>query len=321
MSATEWNALVFYYHPIFLEHLKNTRHPERPERLQLIQQYLVEKQIWDKLQLKEPKPAEAKWIETTHSREYIKYVQKSCKSAPAILDSGDTIVTKKSYEAALYAVGACLMGIDDLMLLGSKAVFCAVRPPGHHAEYEHAMGFCLFNNVAIAARYALHNYGINKVFILDWDVHHGNGTQNTFEFTEEVYFCSVHESPLYPGSGFISEIGKGRGEGYNLNIPLPPHSTDKDYLSVLDKRILPEIEKYQPELLIISAGFDAHDDDPLASMMLSTDCYFEMTEKLVNAMKNHGNKILSVLEGGYHLNHLADSVFAHLSALKKANRQ
>ena len=210
---------------------------------------------------------------------------------------------------------ACIMGVDDLFDYRAKAVFCAVRPPGHHAEFSHAMGFCLFNNVAIAARYALQKYDLKRIFILDWDVHHGNGTQNTFEYSNEVFFCSIHQSRLYPGSGDSTEIGKGSGEGFTLNFPLAAGSGDEDYISLLNGKIIPKIHEYNPDLLIISAGFDAHDEDPLASMKLSTKCYGEMTRLLRAAMRQHnGGRILSVLEGGYHLNHLAESVFSHLNA-------
>lgn len=315
MGQENWSNLILYYHPVFLEHLHDVKHPENPERLVLIKNYLIEKGVWDTIRVKTPQPAAIEWIESNHSSEYIQFVKAACEKAPQILDGGDTIVTARSYEAALYAAGACIGGVDDLLNGDTTAVFCAVRPPGHHAEFAHAMGFCLFNNVAIAARYALKKYGLKRIFILDWDVHHGNGTHNTFEYSEAVFFCSIHQSHLYPGSGDSSETGKGSGMGFTLNLPLPAGSGDKEYLSLLNETIIPELHRYKPEMLIISAGFDAHDEDPLASMKLSTQCYGEMTRLLRSAMHEHnGGKILSVLEGGYHLNHLAESVFAHLQA-------
>lgn len=308
--------MVLFYHPFFKEHLLEVNHPENPQRLELINKYLMQKGVWDSIDVRTPQAADARWIATNHSSEYIQYVKLACEKAPQILDGGDTVVTPRSYQAALYAVSACLEGVDALLRDETKAVFCAVRPPGHHAEYAHAMGFCLFNNVAIAARYALQNYGLKRIFILDWDVHHGNGTQNSFESTNEVFFCSMHQSPLYPGTGHASEKGKGAGEGYTLNFPLPPGSGDEQYLSLLEEEIIPAIDDYKPQLLIISAGFDAHDQDPLASMRLSTNAYSNMTRLLRSAMIPHnGGKILSVLEGGYHLDHLAESVYAHLEAL------
>ncbi len=213
-------------------------------------------------------------------------------------------------------MGACLAGVDDLLNNRASSVFCALRPPGHHAEHAEAMGFCLFNNSAIAARYALDRYSLQRVFILDWDVHHGNGTQNSFYDSAEVYFCSIHEWPLYPGSGARDERGRGLGKGYTLNIPLLAGGGDEEYLEALRDQIIPEIRHYRPDLLIISAGFDAHEDDPLAQMQVSTNCYREMTRLVRQAMREiNGGKILSVLEGGYHHHNLADSVQAHLEAL------
>ncbi len=311
-----WQKLFFYYHPIFLEHLADVRHPENPERLNVIIRHLQEQQIWGKLSLKVPQPADLRWVKTNHSADYIASVEKACENAPMVLDGGDTLVTTHSYEAALHAVGACLQGVDDLLNGHTDSVFCAVRPPGHHAEFDAAMGFCLFNNVAIAARYALDRYSLQRVFIMDWDVHHGNGTQHSFYDVAEVFFCSIHQSPLYPGSGMAHETGRGVGKGYTLNFPLPPRSGDEVYLQVLEAQILPALRHYHPDLLIISAGFDAHKDDPLAEMELSTDCYREMTRLLRKEMKQfNGGKILSVLEGGYHHENLAESVVAHLEAL------
>lgn len=315
-----WKNLHFYYHPIFLEHLKNIRHPENPQRLEIILKYLQEHGIWEQLTVKTPEKADLRWVKMNHSSSYIQSVEAACKRAPAILDGGDTLVSEKSYEAALYAVGACLMGIDDLMSGTVDNVFCAVRPPGHHAEHAEAMGFCLFNNVAIAARYAIDRYALQRVFILDWDVHQGNGTHHSFYHNYEVYFCSIHQWPLYPGIGAADERGKGVGKGYTLNIPLPPECGNYEYLRVLKEQVLPEIRLYHPDLLIISAGFDAHDDDPLAQMRVTTDGFRQMTRMVRNEMKQiNGGKILSVLEGGYHHENLAASVLAHLEALVEEN--
>jgi acetoin utilization deacetylase AcuC-like enzyme len=311
-----WNKLIFYYHPIFLEHLHGLRHPENPERLTMIVQHLQEKGIWQQLHIKAPAPAELKWIETNHSPSYIRSIEESCHRAPVILDGGDTLVTARSYEAALYAVGACLGGVDDLMNDRANSVFCAVRPPGHHAEHAEAMGFCLFNNVAIAARYAIDRYSLQRIFILDWDVHHGNGTQDSFYEDAEVFFCSIHEWPLYPGTGIAHEKGRGLGMGYTLNITLYANGGDREYLSALQEQIIPALRHYKPDLLILSAGFDAHEDDPLAQMALSANAFREMTRMLRGEMKQlNGGKILSVLEGGYHHHNLAESVLAHLKAL------
>ena len=308
--------LHFYYHPIFLEHLKGLRHPENPERLRVIVDYLERKDIWAQLLVKTPEKAELKWIETNHSLSYIQSVREACERAPVVLDGGDTLLTDQSYDAALYAAGACLGGVDDLMNGTVDNVFCAVRPPGHHAEHSEAMGFCLFNNVAIAARYAIDRYALQRVFILDWDVHQGNGTHHSFYQDHHVYFCSIHQWPLYPGIGAAEERGRGVGKGYTLNIPLPADCGDTEYLRVLNEQVIPELRLYHPDLLIISAGFDAHDEDPLAQMKVSTEGFREMTRTLKREMQHiNGGKILSVLEGGYHHENLAESLLAHLEAL------
>lgn len=311
-----WQKLHFYYHPVFLDHLAGLQHPENPARLRTILDYLQQKGIWEKLPVKAPHPPDLKWIHLNHSPSYTERIRETCEQGPAILDGGDTLVTEKSYEAALYAVDACLEGVDDLMQGAAETVFCAVRPPGHHAEYAEAMGFCLFNNVAIAARYGIDRYSLQRIFILDWDVHHGNGTHHSFYAEHNVYFCSIHQWPLYPGIGAAEERGRGLGKGYTLNVPLPSGCGDEVYLKVLQEQVLPAMRLYRPDLLIISAGFDAHADDPLAQMNLSTEGYREMTRLVRQEMKAiNGGKILSVLEGGYHHQNLAASVLAHLEAL------
>ncbi len=311
-----WQKLHFYYHPVFLEHLAGLQHPENPARLRTILDYLRQKGVWEKLQVKTPCLPDLKWIHLNHSPAYTESIREVCAQGTAILDGGDTLVTAQSYEAALYAVGACLEGVDDLMQGAAEAVFCAVRPPGHHAEYAEAMGFCLFNNVAIAARYAIDRYSLQRIFILDWDVHQGNGTHHSFYTDHHVYYCSIHQWPLYPGIGSADERGRGLGKGYTLNIPLPPGCGDEIYLKVFQEQVLPALRLYRPDLLIISAGFDAHADDPLAQMNLSTEGYREMTRSVRREMKTFGDgRILSVLEGGYHHQNLAASVLAHLEAL------
>ena len=258
------------------------------------------------------------WILEVHAEEYHAWVKESCASGRKLLDHGDTVISSKSYEAALKSVDALLTAADAVMNGEVDNAFSAMRPPGHHALPSRAMGFCLFSNVAILARYLEAKYRVGRIAIVDWDVHHGNGTQSSFEHTNEVFFCSIHQANLYPGTGYSSEAGKGSGQGYTANFPLPSGSGDEEYLSLLRNEIIPRLHDYKPEFLIISAGFDAHDEDPLASMRLSTSCYSEMTLSLRDAMQKHnGGRILSVLEGGYHLGHLAESVFAHLQALIK----
>lgn len=224
-----------------------------------------------------------------------------------MLDEGDTHAVRESFEAALLAAGAVNTAIDAVLQSKVGAAFCAVRPPGHHAERDRAMGFCLFNNVAIGARYAQRMHRIERVAILDWDVHHGNGTQHIFEADPTVFYISLHQYPFYPGTGAREERGVGEGEGFTLNIPLPAGTGEARYLEAFRNEIVPALQDFKPELLIISAGFDAHRDDPLANMMLTESSYGKMTEQVMGIAP-----IVSVLEGGYNLDALARSAEAHI---------
>jgi acetoin utilization deacetylase AcuC-like enzyme len=224
-----------------------------------------------------------------------------------------------SLEAAYLAAGGVLAGIDAIMEKRIDHVFCAVRPPGHHAEAARAMGFCLFNNIAIAARYAQKRYGIQRVLIVDWDVHHGNGTQHSFEDDSSILFFSTHQYPHYPGTGRGTERGTGSGEGFTINVPMEAGGGDEEYRSIFQKVLTPAAERFRPEFILLSAGFDAHRDDPLASMTLTESGYADLTEIVVGIAKRHaGGRVLSALEGGYNLTALAASVDAHLTALLNA---
>lgn len=313
---TPWHAVHFFYHPIFLKHLEGISHPENPQRLEIIIDYLKQQSVWEKLTHHQPDQAEVRWIKSNHDDTYVDSLLALRGTQPCVVDGGDTVLTAKSVDAALHAAGAAISGVDILMNAEGDSVFCAVRPPGHHAEFAEAMGFCLFNNVAIAARYAMEAHQAKRVFIFDWDVHHGNGTHYSFDYMPDVFFASIHQDRLFPSTGAANEIGKGAGEGYTLNIPLGAGNGDSEYLTLMEEQILPAIQSFQPDLFILSAGFDAHSDDPLAQMQLSTDCFAKMTILLRDTLKPINNgRILSVLEGGYHQQNLAESVFAHLQAL------
>jgi acetoin utilization deacetylase AcuC-like enzyme len=227
-----------------------------------------------------------------------------------MLDEGDTFAVWASFEAAARAAGAAVQAVDAVAGGEVNAAFCAVRPPGHHAERDRPMGFCLFNSVAVAARYAQQVRGIERVAIVDWDVHHGNGTQHIFEDDPVVFYCSVHQYPVYPGTGSRSERGIGRGEGATLNIPLPAGTGEPEYLRVFTEEIVPALEAFRPGLLLISAGFDAHKDDPLGGMRLEDASFSRFTELLQPVAP-----IVSLLEGGYNLSALARSTERHLLAL------
>jgi acetoin utilization deacetylase AcuC-like enzyme len=228
----------------------------------------------------------------------------------------DTCISPDSYRVALLAVGGALLAVDQVVEGRPDNAFVALRPPGHHAERERAMGFCLFNNVAIAARYAQRRYGLKRVLIVDWDVHHGNGTQHTFEDDPSVLFFSTHQFPFYPGTGRTSERGTGAGLGYTLNVPLAAGCGDNEYRQVFEKILYPAAQAFEPQLVLVSAGFDAHRNDPLASMNVTEDGYAHMTSIVRDIAERYcEGRLVSLLEGGYNLEALAHSVERHLHVL------
>lgn len=306
----------FVYHDRYLDHDTGAGHPERPDRLRSITTHLQQTELWNNLQHLPIVPASEDYVVQVHTPRHFNFVKQACKQSIKILDHGDTHVCEDSYDIALLAAGGVLAAVDAVMSGVLDTVFCAVRPPGHHAESNMPMGFCLFNNVAIAARYAQQKYGAEKVVILDWDVHHGNGTQEIFYDDPSVFFVSLHQYPWYPGTGKRSEQGSGKGKGYTLNIPMPSGSGEKEYLNAFHNEILPLLEQYRPHLIIISAGFDAHRDDPLANINLTEKTFGDMTMMMRELADKHcKGRIISVLEGGYNLQALARSVEAHVKCL------
>lgn len=258
------------------------------------------------------------WISELHVRDYHDWVKRRCENEVdrSLLDHGDTVVSHQSYEAAIASVNAALTAGDLVVSGRASNAFCAMRPPGHHALPDEAMGFCLFGNVAILARYLQLHHGIGRVAIVDWDVHHGNGTQHFFYEDPSVFFVSLHQHPLWPGSGRASERGDGAGEGFTLNIPIAPFTSESDYLATFDAKVVPALDSFRPEFVIISAGFDAHVDDPLASLQLTESGFAQMTRRLNELAHRHcGGRIVSCLEGGYNLDALEGSVAAHVVAL------
>jgi acetoin utilization deacetylase AcuC-like enzyme len=306
----------FVYHEKFLEHDTGPAHPERPERLTAIVSHLKETKLLNKLHHLLIDQSPEGWITNVHTPQHVTYVREACERGMQTLDGGDTQVCSVSFDTALLAVGGVIAGVDAVMTGLLQNVFCAVRPPGHHAEPDTAMGFCLFNNAAIAARYAQLKHGIERVAIIDWDVHHGNGTQQIFYDDKSVFYFSLHQYPFYPGTGNRSEQGIGRGDGYTLNIPMRAGSGEKEYIEAFNMDILPRLDGFRPNLIIISAGFDAHRDDPLANINLTENSYGVMTSMLVEAAGKYcDGRIVSVLEGGYNLKALAESVEAHITKL------
>lgn len=308
--------LGFIYHPDYLKHDTGAGHPERPQRLEALVQHLLATPLWGRMSHLRPNPAPLESINLVHPERYTSMIKVRCQRGEHVLDESDTHVCKDSYDVAVLAAGGVLQAIDEVASGKLMRAFCAVRPPGHHAETATVMGFCLFNNIAIAARHAQRKHGIDRVAIVDWDVHHGNGTQEIFYEDNTVLYISLHQFPFYPGTGSAAERGTGRGEGFTVNCPMGAGSVEKDYLDAFQAHVLPALHRFQPQILLISAGFDAHTDDPLASIHLTEGSFSRMTELLLGvADKYCGGKVVSMLEGGYNLQALALSVEAHLNVM------
>lgn len=306
----------FVTDPIYFLHRDETGlHPECPERLQRILGGLQENNLFDRLIPIRARKAEEIYLQSCHTQVHLERIKKVSDVAPSYLDA-DTYVNPDSLEAALTACGGVMAGIDAVMNGDCDNVFCGVRPPGHHAESDRAMGFCLFNNAAVGARYAQRVHGLHKIFILDWDVHHGNGSQEIFYEDETVFYFSLHQFPLYPGTGRKNETGHGKGSGFTYNVPLQAGCGDREYIQVFENELRNCLEFFKPDLIMVSAGFDAHREDPLAQMNVSTKGFADLTRFVKDAAQSHCNgRLVSVLEGGYDLKALSDSVCAHTRVL------
>lgn len=305
----------FAYDPAFLTHQSRFPHPECPERLLAITRDLEQSGLMSRLVSSPQRQAVDDDVLRCHTRAHLDRIRDTTRHDVTMLDA-DTYTNSQSYEAGLRAAGCVLQAIDDTVAGRVRHAFCAARPPGHHAETDRAMGFCLFNNVAIGARYAQSRHGIRKVCIVDWDVHHGNGTQQIFYDDPSVMYISLHQFPLYPGSGAADERGSGKGIGTTLNFPMPAGAGDNDYLHVWDRELLPALRSFDPDMIMVSAGFDAHVFDPLAGMNLTEDGFGQMTRRLLEVCSTQCKYgLISVLEGGYHLDALAASVRAHIQVL------
>ena len=307
----------FAFHPCFLQHDTGTGHPERPQRLAAICEHLRTVGLWASFQHLEPSLAAHDTVGLVHPNDYISLIEQACREGPTALDP-DTMASPGSWEAALRAVGAVTDAIDQVVSGGLEAAFCLVRPPGHHALAQRAMGFCLFNNVAIGARHAQRHHRLSRILIVDWDVHHGNGTQAIFEDDPSVLYFSTHQSPFYPGTGARREQGRGPGTSFTLNVPLASGSGDAQLEQAFRDELWPKALAFRPELVLISAGFDAHQDDPLAGLRV-TEAGFATLTRLVRDLVDMScpGRLVSVLEGGYDLRALGRSVEAHLRALQE----
>lgn len=307
------------YDPRFLDHDMGPGHPESPERLRAIMARLEATGTLSRVTRIDPIKAGEEWITQVHAPTYLAALKAHAPTSGRVSLDADTSMSSGSLDAALLAAGGALAAADAIMKGQVDHAFCALRPPGHHAEQNHAMGFCLFNNVAIAARYLQRRHGISRVLIVDWDVHHGNGTQHSFYEDPSVLFFSTHQYPHYPGTGRHTERGSGAGEGLTINVPMSVGEGDEEYRTVFQRVLVPAAEAFKPEFVLVSAGFDAHRDDPLASMELTEDGYAELTAIVAGIAKRHSRgRLLSCLEGGYNLTALAASVDRHIHTLLAA---
>jgi acetoin utilization deacetylase AcuC-like enzyme len=308
------NRVGIVYDSVYLDHDTGT-HFENAKRLTTTLSLIEKSPIKAELISLPPRPATIEELSRIHAREYIEQIELKCKDGGGWLDS-DTIVSSGSYKSAIYAAGAAITAVDSVMSKRVDSAFALVRPPGHHATCWHAMGFCLFNNVAIAAKYALSNYAIERILIIDFDVHHGNGTQDAFYTDSNVLYFSAHQYPFYPGTGSINEIGAKGGEGYTVNIPLLAGWGDKEYEAVFEDVLAPIAMRYKPQLILVSAGYDAHWADSIAQMNLSVSGFARLVE-IIKILANtlcQGN-LAFTLEGGYHLEALSSSVLGSLNIL------
>ncbi len=301
---------AFITHDVCHLHEMTNQHPECPARLDAIKRYLQETKILNKLRVMEANKINREWLTLAHDENYIEKIFSLAPKDNLIYLDPDTAMNIHSLDAALYAVGSNVLAVDLLLKNKIKNAFCAVRPPGHHAEINSAMGFCLFNNIAIAAKYALENKGLKKVAIIDFDVHHGNGTEDIIANDDRILFCSSFQHPFYPFSGNDTE------SSHIINLPLSAGSDGKSAHQLMKEHWWPALLDFKPELIFISAGFDAHQEDPLGNLNFTTENYFEITQDIVEIAKQCcESRLVSSLEGGYNLKALAESVGAHINAL------
>ncbi len=302
--------------PVYKEHDPGAGHPERPERYDAVVRALDQAGLMKSLHRIEPRFATEDEIAACHSRAYIQKVKREIAAGVTELSTGDTNVCPKSFDVALQASGGILNAVDAVVDRKARNAFCVVRPPGHHARPEQGMGFCVFNNIAIAARHAQRKHGVERVLIADWDVHHGNGTQDIFYEDGSVFFFSTHQSPWYPFTGPAGQTGEGRGQGCTMNCPFPAGSGRSEILGAFRDRLIPAADKFKPDLVLLSAGFDSRHGDPLGQFTLTDEDFADLTAIMLEiAAKHAGGRLVSVLEGGYNLAGLGSAAAAHVKAL------
>jgi acetoin utilization deacetylase AcuC-like enzyme len=298
----------------YKKHQTGLGHPESTRRVDAVLNAIEAVKL--DLHKIEPRKATTDDLLLTHTADYIAIAQRDVESGLRQLSTGDTTISKDSFQTALLAAGGVLAAVDAVIAGTVKNAFCAVRPPGHHACPARGMGFCLFNNIATAARYAQKKHGIGKVLIADWDVHHGNGTQDIFYEDGSVLFFDTHQHPLYPGTGMADEKGRGKGLGCIMNNPFPAGSGRAQIYGAFENRLIKAAEKFKPEFVFISAGFDSRIDDPLGSFTLTDDDFMDLTRLVKKIAADHANgRVVSVLEGGYNLDGLGKAAAAHVRAM------
>jgi len=308
----------YLYDELFLKHDTGRGHPEAPARLTAINNAVKESDWYKNILLLDSQPISIDILSLVHDKRYIETVEKECSAGYGSLSTGDTTVCKESYTIARHAAGGVLAAVDAVFEKKSANAFCAVRPPGHHANGSRGMGFCVFNNIAIAARYAQKKYNVERVLIADWDVHHGNGTQDIFYSDDSVFFMSTHQSPWYPGTGAYNETGEGKGKGFTMNRPFAAGAGNKEIISAFKEDLLPAAKEFKPQLTLLSAGFDSRIDDPLGGFRIDDDGFRELTKIIMEIAHIAGEgRLISILEGGYNLDGLAAAVTAHMEELGK----
>jgi acetoin utilization deacetylase AcuC-like enzyme len=294
---------------------------ENAKRLRAVCDRLDRDGLSPRLLWVEPRRASLEWVEAVHSPGYVATVRKDVESGARQLSTGHTLISRESFDVALWAAGGVLAACDQVMNERARTAFCAIRPPGHHASAEVGMGFCIFNNAAVAARYLQKKHGLGRVLIIDWDLHHGNGTQDIFYGDGSVFYFSTHQWPWYPGTGAAEETGKGDGKGATLNVPLPAGSGDRELVEAFEGKLRPAMDLFRPDFVLISAGFDSRTADPLGRFRVTDEGFRKLTEIVIGIARDHASgRLVSMLEGGYSLPGLASAVSTHVETLLGGRR-